>query len=165
VDETKRKTIEGWINKASNQLQIAKEYLKSSYHVSDAVQAAQICVELSVKAVLTLLNIEFPASHGWSRQQIGEIAGQIRDRNLLGRLVAQNLQFIIPLPRLIFRANFWSHFYLEAKYGFEAGHLAPAQELFEKEDAELAVRHAEECIRAAERLRYMNHEQLAALTS
>jgi len=49
--------------------------------------------------------------------------------------------------------NFWGQFYLPAKYGFEVGQLASAQELFQREDADLAVRHAEQCHLAASVLR------------
>jgi hypothetical protein len=45
--------------------------------------------------------------------------------------------------------NFWAQFYITAKYGFEAEYLASAQNLFEKAEAELAIRHAEECSLAA----------------
>jgi HEPN domain-containing protein len=144
---------------------MAKEHLKSIYRVSDSVQASQVCVELSVKAVLTLLNIPFPPSHGWNRQQLAEIAKQIKNRDLLGRLARQHLDYTVPLPRLLFRANFWSQFYLESKYGFEAGHLAPAQDLFEKEDAELAVKHADDCLRAARHLLYLPEEKIAQLVN
>jgi HEPN domain-containing protein len=163
VDENKRKTISGWIDKASNHLDTAREHLKSIYRVSDSIQASQVCVELSVKAILTLLDVPFPPSHGWNRQQLAEIAKHIKDRDLLTKLANQHLNYSVPLPRLLFRANFWSQFYLEAKYGFEAGHLAPAQELFEKEDAELAAKHADDCFRAAWQLLYLPEEKLAEL--
>jgi hypothetical protein len=34
--------------------------------------------------------------------------------------------------------NFWAQFYITAKYGLEAGYLAPAKDLFKKEEAELS---------------------------
>jgi HEPN domain-containing protein len=46
-----RKTIEGWIDKASNHLQTAREHAKSGYRFSEAVQAAQECIELSLVAL------------------------------------------------------------------------------------------------------------------
>jgi hypothetical protein len=55
------------------------------------------------------------------------------------------LEYTIRIPRLLFLLNFWAQFYITAKHGFEAEDLASAQELFEREEAELAVRHAEEC--------------------
>jgi HEPN domain-containing protein len=163
VDQNKRKMVEGWLTKASNHLDTARESLKSVYRVSDSVQASQVCVELSVKAMLVLLEIPYPPSHGWGRKELGEIAKKVQERDLLQRLAAQSLY--IRLPRFLFLANFWSQFYLEAKYGIEAGYLAPAQDLFEMPDAELAVSHANECLHAALTLRSLPQEQLATLTA
>jgi hypothetical protein len=59
MSQNKRKTIEGWIDKASNQLNAAREHVKSVGRYSEAIQAAQQCVELSVKSVLTLLNVNY----------------------------------------------------------------------------------------------------------
>jgi HEPN domain-containing protein len=164
VDENKRNTIAGWIEKASNHLNSAREHLKSGYRASESIQASPVCIELSVKAILSMLDIEFPLTHGWDRKQMAQIAKRMQERDLLNRLKAQSLDHDIRLPRLIFRANFWSQFYLETKYGIEAEHLAPAQELFEIEDAQLAVRHAEACLIAAQTLLFLPQERLATLT-
>ncbi|RLC64267.1 MAG: hypothetical protein DRI48_07755 [Chloroflexi bacterium] len=48
----KHRVIEGWIDKARNQLQAAKEYLKSRTQYSESIEASQECIELSVKAIL-----------------------------------------------------------------------------------------------------------------
>lgn len=64
------------------------------------------------------------------------------------------------LPRLLFLINFWSQFYKAAKYGLEAGYLAPANDLFKKkEEADLAVQHAQECYQAAAYLRYFGERK------
>ena len=164
--ETQRKTIEGWIDKASNQLQAAREYAKSSYRCSEAVQAAQECVELSVKAILSFLGVEYPRAHEWDpeKKPFGQIARQISERRLLEKLAEQNLSHSVPLPRLLLLMNFWSQFYVAAKYGFEAEYLASAHELFRTDDAKLAVAHADECYRAASALRYHDRDKLAVLS-
>ena len=162
MDRTKRETIEGWIDKASNQLLAAKQHLKS-FRYSEAIEDAQECVELSVKSILSLLGIKYSPSHEWApeRKEFAYIAKQIQQRQLLDKLAKQHLT--IPLPRLLFLMNFWGQFYIRAKYGFEAGHLASARDLFRKEEAELSVRHAEECYGAASQLRYLDGDKLAAL--
>lgn len=161
--ETQRKTIEGWIDKASNQLQAAQEHVKS-YHFSEAVQAAQECIELSVKSVLSLLCVEYPLAHKLAEKKPFElIARQISERRLLEKLAGQYMNHSVPLPRLLLLMNFWGQFYLSAKYGFEAEWLASAQDLFRPEDAKLAVQHAEECYRAASTLRYHDRDKLALL--
>jgi HEPN domain-containing protein len=160
-----RKTIEGWIDKASNHLQTAREHAKSGYRFSEAVQAAQECIELSVKSVLSLLEVKYPPAHQWSpeKKPFEEIAQQIVQRQLLEKLAAQHLSHNVPLPRLLLLMKFWGHFYLPAKYGFEVEQLASAQDLFRSEDANLAVRHAEECHGAATTLRYLDNDQAAIL--
>jgi len=165
MDKNRRKMIEGWIDKAGNQLQAAKEHLKSYYRCSESIETSQECVELSVKSILSLLEIEYSLSHGWNREEFSRIAKQIQERQLLDKLKVQNLSYNSRLPRLLLLANFWAQFYLPAKYGFEAGYLAPAQDLFEKQEAELAVRHAEESYRAASELRYLSEDKLAAISS
>jgi HEPN domain-containing protein len=162
VDDSKRNLISGWLNKASTHLNTAREHLKSYYHISDAIQAAQVCVELSVKALLTILELDFPHSHGWDEKQLRRIAEQIEQRQLLTRLKEQSLNHI-RLPRLLVLVNFWEQFYIQAKYGIEAGNLAPAQDLFETAEAELAIGHADECWRHANELRFASEEKLAAI--
>jgi HEPN domain-containing protein len=164
VDENKRKLVAGWLDKAQVHLWTANEHLKSWCRNTEAIQASQECVELSVKAMLTILGIDYPLSHGWDQKQLAKIAGQIQERKLQQRLAEQQLGHI-RLPRLLVLVNFWEQFYLQAKYGIEASDLAPPQELFEREEAELAVKHADQCLLAASQLRYLDEERLAALFS
>jgi HEPN domain-containing protein len=161
VEKSKRHVIEGWMDKAWNRLSAAREHVKGGVHYSGAVQDAQECVELSVKAILTLLNVEFQKKHGWDKENLAKIADQIQKNKLLDGLADKHLY--IRLPRLIFLANFWDQFYLTAKYGMEAGYLASAQDLFGRAEADLAVTHAHECYNAAHQLRYLPEDQLAAL--
>jgi HEPN domain-containing protein len=167
MTKTKRKMIEGWIDKASNQLQAAKEHSKYSYRYSEAIEAAQECIELSVKSILSLLGVKFPPSHGWEqdKKQFAEIAAQIQEKQLIERLATQYLNHFVSLPRLLFLVNFWAQFYVTAKYGFEAGHLASAQDLFKKEEADLAAQHAQECYQAASYLRYLDEGKWNVLIS
>jgi HEPN domain-containing protein len=167
MNKTKRKTIEGWIDKATNQLAAARDHAKAIGQYSEAIQAAQQCVELSVKSILSLPDIRFSKSHEWApdKKEFSAIAEQIQQRGLLEGLADQHLDYTLRLPRLLFLLNFWAQFYISAKYGFEAEHLASAKDLFEKDEAELAIRHADECLRAATHLRFLDGEKLAALAS
>ena len=164
MDTTKRKMIEGWKRKADNNLDMAKNQLHVA-HYSESIQASQLCIELSVKAVLSLLEINFPASHEWKPESksFDQIAAQIQERKLIEKLMPYN--YIVRLPRLLFLLNFWAQFYLTAKYGYEKGYLASAQDLFViPEDAQLAIKHAEECYYAANYLINLNKDQLAKIT-
>lgn len=164
MNKGQRRIVEGWIDKARNHLQTAKDLLQSYTKYSESIEASQECIELSVKSVLSFLNIEYLPRHGWNKEEFSSIAKKIQEKQILDRLAAQYLDQI-RLPRLLFLANFWAQFYLPAKYGFEAAYLAPPQALFDKEEAELAIRHAEECLRASSHLRYLSEEKLAALLS
>jgi HEPN domain-containing protein len=163
MDIVKRKTVEGWVQKGANYLIDAREKAKYPYFYSESVQAAQQCVELSVKAVLALLHVEYKQSHGWNRDQLDQIASQVRDHELLERLAASNLSYTVRLPRLLFLANFWAQFYIQSKYGMEAGYLASARDLFELAEAEAAIKHAEECHLAAQELIHLDAERLARI--
>ena len=163
MDSNKHKLILGWIEKAGNHLQIAKEHLKSHSRCTESIEASQICIELSVKSILSFLNIQFPRRHGWNQEDISKIAKQIKYKNLISILKEQNYYWCSRLPRLIFIANFWSQFYLPAKYGFEAEYFAPPQDLFEIQEAEFAIKHADECFRAVNELRYLNVDDLNKL--
>jgi len=167
MTSNKRRTIEGWIDKASNQLQAARDFSKLPTQYSEAIQAAQECVELSVKSMLSLLDVTFPHSHGWEqdKKQFAAIAEQIQKKRLVDKLTAQYLNHIVNLPRLLLLVNVWAQFYTTAKYGFEAGYIASAKDLFKREDAELAILHAQECYQAASQLRYLSEDKLATLLS
>lgn len=167
MDDIFRKTIEGWIDQASGQLQAAKDFSRSTYRSADAIQASQQCIELSVKSVLSMLNIKYPKSHQWAadKEPFVAIAKQIKDSNLLVKLEKHYLNHSIPLPRLLLLMNFWGQLYLVSKYGFETEFLASAQQIFKPKEAKLAVQHADECLHAANALRYIEKEKLSAILS
>src|SRR5262249_29857780 len=132
METSKRRRVEALVDKAWNHLQTARDRLKARGLHSEAVEAAQECVQLSVKAILAFRDIDYTKTHGWDKERLGKIAKQIQERSLLDKL-AQHVY--IQLPRLIFLANFWDQFYLLAKYGMEAGDLAAARDLFAREEA------------------------------
>lgn len=165
MDPNKSKLAEAWVDQAGTHLSTARERAKSPYTVAEAVQSAQTCIELSVKAVLVFLDIDFPKAHGWGEKQMQALAEQVRKQRLMEKLAEHNHNWSVNLPRLFVLMNFWGEFYLLAKYGMEAGSLATPKELFQTEEAELAIRHAEECQRAASHLRYLTPEQTELLLS
>jgi len=167
MSDPKKRTIEGWIDQASSQLQSAKEYLKSTYRCVDAIQSSQQCIELSVKAVLTMMQVTYPKAHQWAadKEPFAAIAKQIKQRELLTKLEAQYLNHSIPLPRILLLMSFWGQLYLVSKYGFEVEFLASAKQLFKPEEAKLAVQHADECYQAANTLRYLDKDRLKAIIS
>jgi len=164
VEKAKRRIVEGWVDTAANQLQAAKSHLNSYMQFAECIQAAQQCIELSLKSILLLLGVDYGSSHGLDQPQFSKLAKQIQDSDLVDRLAAQNLAHI-RLPRLLLLANLWAHFYQPAKYGLQSGYLAPAKDLFDREEATLALRHAEECYSAAIQVKCLDETQLTTLNS
>ena len=164
MNKPKRNLIEGWLQKAFNQLHTAREHLKYVCRPSETIQASQECVELSVKAILSMLNIQYSKRHGWeaNKEEFEKIAKQIGDANILEKLSNENLSHI-RLPRLIMLMNFWSQLYLPSKYGYSANDLAPAKDLFDVKEAKLAVEHAEECYDSANILIHLTEDKLKKL--
>jgi HEPN domain-containing protein len=160
MHKNQRKTIEGWIDKANNQLAAAREHFSRFEH-SECVQAAQQCVKLSLKAVTAVLGLEYPRTHSWKPEDLTGIAKQLQAKSLLDSVAERGLP--IRLPRLLLLAKFWGELYILAKYGMQDGLLASARDLFEREEAELAIKHAGECSLAACSLRAQEEGMLAAL--
>jgi hypothetical protein len=103
MDKNQRNTIEGWIEKANNQLAAARHHL-SRFESSECVQAAQQCVELSLKAVAGFLGLDYPRTHGWNREDLARIVEQIQGRPLVDWLTERGL--VVRLPRLLHLAKF-----------------------------------------------------------
>ncbi len=155
MDESKLKMIDGWIKKASNKFYHAKDLIESRTQFSEVIQESQECIELSVKSLLLLLEIDFPHKHGWDldSNQISEIIKKLKSKRVNEIIETKNLQYVVHLPRLLFLINFWSKFYIAAKYGISKEYFASADELFQKDEAELSIKHADECYRAVTNLR------------
>lgn len=151
------------IDKVQSQLRIAQEKLNASGY-ADSIQASQCSIELSVKSVLSLLEIEYEPRHAWSKKQLSSIAQQIQERQILHSLKDQGVE-IVRLPRLLFLMNFWASAYLPSKYGMEEAYLASAQDLFERQEVELALQHAKECYQSALKLNRLSKCKLLNVTT
>ena len=163
MSEEKHTTVDDWLKKARSQLKVANNHLETRVNWSDAVQAAQQVVELSVKSLLLLLNVEFPPKHKWSKDDLRKIADQINQRRLIDKMKNHGLYWPTHLPRYLAIMNLWGDLYLFAKYGLESVGLASSEELFQHGEAELAVEHANECLRAASELSYLQPDKLASI--
>ncbi len=155
MDKAKLKMIDGWILNAGNKLNLAKELIKNRNQYSDVIQASQESIEFSVKSILLLLDIKFPQTHGWDldSNEITDIIKKIKDKHINELLEKLYLQHLVRLPRFLFLINFWSKFYIAAKYGISKEYFAPANELFGKEESDLSIKHADECHWAVVNLR------------
>ena len=96
----------------------------------EAVAAAQECLEYSVKALMWLLGVIPRREHKPREQDFAEVLNNAPDELK-----------DVGLHKLYLYSKLWSSVYTIAKYGSEGLGYGP-HELFEKEDAKLAIKHA-----------------------
>jgi HEPN domain-containing protein len=128
--------IESFLRRARNKLYEAREHLEK-LNYPESISASQECIELSVKAIFLLFQEKYPRRHEFTEEEFENILKMIPDQ-------LEHLDF----PKVYLYSKFWSQFYTVAKYGLEKLGVG-ADKLFEKEEAELALKHAEKCEFAA----------------
>ena len=74
-----------------------------------------------------------------------------KTKELLSKEFPKHFAYKDELPRLIFLTYFWHRFYAIAKYGIDELNIPP-DKLFKREEAELAVNHAKNCVDVAHNL-------------
>ena len=129
----------GYLRTAYSSKDDAKRHLEAG-HYSDSVRASQICIELASKSMYILLNVQFKTEHKLREAEYERLISEI----------PEGLNYI-NFSRVFLFANFWAEFYTKAKYGLETLQVPP-DKLFEKGEAELALKHADECYYAASKL-------------
>jgi len=129
---------ESWLNRADHKVKEAEVQLNQKYNYSVSVSASQECIELSIKAVFSIAGVEFTKEHKIKEEEF---------KNLLDR-IPQNLNNIYNYPRIYLLSEFWSYFYITAKYGLEKLKIG-SDKIFKKEEADLALKHARECYNAS----------------
>ena len=145
--ERRRRLAESFINRADNKIDEARSYLKN-FRFPESISAAQECIELSVKAIFLLLGHEYPKKHEFEEKDFERILESL----------PKNLNYL-KIPCLYLYSRFWSSFYTVAKYGLERLGVGP-EELFDRPEAELAIKHAEKCLSTARTLRDLLISQL-----
>jgi len=136
--EPKEQLAQGWLESASN-LRWEAERLKD-FAPAESVAASQRCIELAVKSMFAIFGVEFDKEHQIKQEDFS----QLMDK------VPENLEYL-RFPRLLLLEQFWAKFRSVAEYGFEILGV-PQGKLFGKEEAELALKHAQECHWAASQL-------------
>ena len=111
-------------------------------HYDMAISASQECIEFSVKATFLLLVGNYQEQHLPSEKEFQKMLSS-----------APPQMIYISFPRLWMLMKFWAAVYKNAKYGSKELKVS-ADRLFEKEDAELALKHAEYAYGAADSVRW-----------
>lgn len=109
---------------------------------SNIISDCQQCIELCGKVLFVLVGEDPPKEHGLDFEN-----GQ----RVLRSEFPERFNRETDIARVIFITQLWEEFYTIAKYGDE-NYSIPADDLFEREDAELAVSHAKFCYRVTSEL-------------
>ncbi|MEE9175839.1 MAG: HEPN domain-containing protein [Thermodesulfobacteriota bacterium] len=128
---------QSYLRRANNKLDEARNQLQQKFNYAESVSASQECIELSIKAVFLILGEDFPKTHNFKEQDFIKLLSK----------VPKDLQFY-NFARLYLLSEFWSSFYTTAKYGLEKLEVG-ADKLFTDKEANLALKHAEECYYAS----------------
>jgi hypothetical protein len=113
----------------------ALEEWRIDVSLSNAIES----IEFAAKSAFKLLGVEYKRDHRFDAASLTEFVNS---------LPAQAKTASINWPRLLVLCDFWIGFYTTAKYGSDTLSV-PASDLFEREQAELALRHAGEWLVAA----------------
>jgi hypothetical protein len=87
-----------------------------------------------------LFQEKYPRKHEFDEEELEKIL----------KMIPTQLKYV-DFPEVYLYSTFWSQFYTVAKYGLEKLGVG-ADKLFEKDEAELALKHAERCEFAASQL-------------
>jgi HEPN domain-containing protein len=132
---------ESFLERAGHKLDEAREHLKM-FHYAESISSSQECIELSIKAIFLLSQEEYPKKHEFDEEEFERVLSRI----------PRSLEYL-EFHKVYLYSKFWLQFYTVAKYGLEKLGVG-ADKLFEKEEAELAIKHAERCRYVAQRLFY-----------
>lgn len=136
------------IRKAKNLVSKAEEELKGySASYSNVISLCQTAIELSGKAIFKIMGLEFPKEHQLLFERGGDIKPVVKE--LLQKKFPKYFAYPEDIPRVIFLTYFWYNFHTLAKYGIND---IPPDKLFIREDAELALKHAKDCVKVADNL-------------
>lgn len=130
---------ESFLKRAWNKLDEPKRELETCHH-AESISASQECIELSMKVVFLLLTEAYPGKHEFKDEEFEPLLDK----------VPEDLRYY-NFPKLYLLHKLWLGFYTVAKYGYDKFGTGP-EKLFHKEEAELAIKHAEDCRRVADML-------------
>lgn len=117
----------------------ADEVLTAGNSHTNTIIDCQQSIEISVKAMFHAVGEDPPKNHDISFQNAYA---------LLHADFPEHFSQAQSIPRAVFLTQFWNEFYTIAKYGNE-DNLIPANQLFDEDEAKLAVDHAQFCVTTA----------------
>jgi len=131
---------DSYCGRASAKLDEAKRQLRH-LHFDTSVSASQESVEFSVESIFLMFRSDHEPQREMSEEELRGICSSIPPA--IG---------YVNLPRILLLRRFWRHFRRLAMYGDEKLRVG-ADRLFTQDEANLALKHAEEAYGAARTLR------------
>jgi HEPN domain-containing protein len=131
---------EDLIKKSRSLVSSAEEELKRYGSYSNVILWCQTAIELSGKAIFKIMGLDFPKEHQLMLEKRNDMRPEVKEllRKEFPKFFDKD-----KVPRILFLTYFWSEFYTIAKYGIDG---IPPDKLFTREDAELALKHAKDCV-------------------
>lgn len=130
--------VKDYIQTARDCLEQANQcFQRGNYNMT--VRRAQECVEMSLKATLRLLSIEYPYRH-----DVGDVVESLGEKNVPKWFLKQIPEFAEVSRKLSEKRG-------PAMYGYES-ELKPATEIFDTEDAKDALESADKVFKACEKI-------------
>lgn len=146
IEEQAMAMAESFLTRAQHKLGSARSDSENLCY-AETVSSAEECIELTLKAIFLLLGEKYSKKHWFTDDEAEKLLQKVPKE-------LEHHDF----PRLFLFSKFWSNFHILAKYGDEKLALG-AEKLFKKEEADLALYHAQKCLNAGERLRsYIKYE-------
>jgi len=134
--------IDSFLRRAKNKLEEA-EYNLNRLSYPESISSSQESIEFSVKSLFLLYGVEYSKKHRFEEGEFVKVFGNAPK----------------DVARIFLLSRFWSSFYTVAKYGYERLGIG-AEYLFRREEAELALRHAQECYYGVQALKKQREEEL-----
>jgi HEPN domain-containing protein len=127
----------GLINKAINLFLKAYEELKKDYPIySNVISLCIDAMELAVKAIFKIKELEYPKEHQLLFNKKGEIFPETKE--LLQKIFSEHPCFKNSIVRVISLTYYWNNCRTLAKYGIPELNILP-DSLFDGRDAEKAL--------------------------
>lgn len=131
------KVARSYLRQAEARLEDAKEALPRTNYPY-AVRLSQECVELSLKAVLKAVGIEYPKIH-----DVSDVLAEVKER--FPEWFKDEIDYLCESSRILFKKR------EPSLYGGEEAFLSP-EEVISRNDAEDAITRAEKTYRLCEKL-------------
>ena len=118
----------------------ARDYL-AKYDFDKSIRESQESIEFAIKAIYYAFGLKPPKSHNFTEDDFKKLLDTVQANiDPAGPKISA-----VDFQKPYLYSRFWGTFYETAKYGLEKLHVGPGN-LFQKDEADLALKHAGFCV-------------------